>query len=340
MLLSEQVRRIENETTLINDANLYARNACGWADLHNYGNIVLSSDSIVILLYTAGIGCNGGGQTCAHRIKIGSLCVSGFQFSSDSNYSENVVVVFFLPAGTYAVTAEGAGDIMDGNNWRQIQISNFKLGVVDFPDVSGFGLAAYSGTVTKNLAVRKLAAATTKNGVMNIQVMTHNGTAGAGLPTVSVDGVAKSWTWSRSTQDAGGFCNCYGGVSGRIEALLTLGTDHTVSLSGGAGTHYISIVFSPWILPTSDSEPLTLDFPQGSTLYITTEPLFTNPTKSIKIGKVRAVSFGDSTDYYSTASGVGILSFSYTFETVEVGKCALMVSGFGGCISIVGVDVR
>lgn len=340
MLLSEQVRRLPNEKNLIDAAAGYSRNACGWAEIHNYGNITLTQNNIVILTYTAGMSCIGGGNTCAHRIKVGGLDVSGFQFAGSSNVSESITVIFFLAAGTYAVTADGAGDYYDGNNYRTISISNFKLGILDFADVVGFSVAAYSATITKNLPVRKLAVGTIKNGVMHIQITTNNAAVGASLPAVSVDGVTRSWAWSKTGQAAGSFCNSYGSVCGRIDITLTAGTDHTITLSGGAGTHYISIAFTPWILPTSLSEPVTLDFPQGSTLYITTEPLIADPTKNVKIGKARAISFGDTTDYYSTLAGTGILNYNYTFETVEIANCVLLVDGYGGCISIIGVDVR
>ena len=96
----------------------------------------------------------------------------------------------------------------------------------------------------------------------------------------------------------------------------------------------------PWIIPNSEDEPVELDFPDGSTIYIILEPLNSDPTKTIKLGKKRFVSFGDSTDYYSTASGTGILSWNYTFELVPVKNCILKIGGYGGCISVVGVDVR
>jgi hypothetical protein len=70
------------------------------------------------------------------------------------------------------------------------------------------------------------------------------------------------------------------------------------------------------------------------------ESLDADPTKNSKIGKVRAVTYGDATDYYSTATGTGILSHIYTFELVEIGSVTLTVNGLGGCISLVGLDDR
>jgi hypothetical protein len=103
---------------------------------------------------------------------------------------------------------------------------------------------------------------------------------------------------------------------------------------------YVKVIICPWIIANSEYNPVDMDFPQGSTMYVVLEPLNLNPTKNLKLGRVRGVSFGDSTDYYSTISGTGIQSWSYTFETVEVSNCLLNISGEGGCISILAVDIR
>lgn len=103
---------------------------------------------------------------------------------------------------------------------------------------------------------------------------------------------------------------------------------------------YITLVACPWIIPGDDFIPVTLNFPPGSTLYVTTEPLHLNPTKKIKIGKTRFISFGDSTDFYKTVEGTGILNLDYTFDKVSVKDVDLIFDGYGGCISMIGVDVR
>ena len=102
----------------------------------------------------------------------------------------------------------------------------------------------------------------------------------------------------------------------------------------------IAAILCPWIIPTSEYEPITLDFPQGSTIYVLLEPFLTNPTKTLKIGKQRFRSFGASTDYYYSASGTGILLANYTFETVGVSGCVMLIGGYGGCIAAIGVDIR
>ena len=73
---------------------------------------------------------------------------------------------------------------------------------------------------------------------------------------------------------------------------------------------------------------------------MTYEPLDVDPTKNSKIGKIRSVSYGDATDYYSAASGTGILSHSYTFEIVKVPTVSVFASGLGACLSYVAVDMR
>ena len=103
---------------------------------------------------------------------------------------------------------------------------------------------------------------------------------------------------------------------------------------------YMTVIMSPWVIGDKDVKPVSMDFPQGSTLYVMLEPLGLNPTKNVKIGKVRAYSIGDSTDFYLTSSGTNILQHNYTFEEVKSAKVELLVNGLGGCIRSIGVDFR
>ncbi|MCJ7768055.1 hypothetical protein MUP79_06665, partial [Candidatus Bathyarchaeota archaeon] len=105
---------------------------------------------------------------------------------------------------------------------------------------------------------------------------------------------------------------------------------------------YVSVVLSPWLLPPVAMQdfPVTLGISQFSTLYVTYEPLFLNPTKNSYIGKVRGISFGAACDFYSTATGTGILPHTYTFESLQVSQAVVVADGWGGCISIVAADIR
>ena len=102
----------------------------------------------------------------------------------------------------------------------------------------------------------------------------------------------------------------------------------------------VELILCPWILADTDYEPVSLNFADGSTLYVVAEPLNENPTKYVRIGKTRFNSFGDATDYYASSSGMNLVAFDYTFEMVEVANSVLHVKGFGGCIGTIGVDVR
>jgi hypothetical protein len=111
----------------------------------------------------------------------------------------------------------------------------------------------------------------------------------------------------------------------------------------------INVLASPWLITFAGYfEPVLLDFPQGSTIYVTLEPMHANENKYIRLGHPRFVSFGDATDFYASAEGTGILTLDYTFEIVEVSNCQLKVLALTGsepfgpvaCVSTLAVDIR
>ena len=227
-------------------------------------------------------------------------------------------------------------------DYAYVRVSEMMIGKVKFPDVEAVSLQTNPGQVSKTLASRKLVVGTTKNGVIHVQCFVyHSGSVEfenvgeSKQVRLKIDGTQVDWDVRND-----GTVSPYYAASASASAVVTLDNAHTIEVENDVGTAYVSVVFTPWILPSSLFEPLTLDFPQGSTIYVVEEPLFENPAKTVKIGKKRAVSFGDSADYYYTASGADILSASYTFETVKVDECTLLVNGYGGCISIIAVDVR
>jgi len=155
--------------------------------------------------------------------------------------------------------------------------------------------------------------------------------------SLSIEGSQVDWTTrlQDTESDENAWAEYYG--------VCNLDEDISVAITkdNGSTVVHILVIVCPWILnDETDFEPVALEFPQGSTLYIMTEPLLTNPTVNIKIGKERAVSFGDAADYYSTASGTGILQHDYTFNEVKIGKVLLLVYGKGAGISSLGVDIR
>jgi hypothetical protein len=352
VLLTEQVRQIAKEQSLIEDATQYVgASASGWATMKDYGNITLSEDAVIALSYDYGVVVVGGGTACNHRLKIGGTIVCGFPRNTAG--PETVHGVFFLAAGTYDVLMEGATDWYDANNYRKPYVQNFKLGKASLSDVQGCSLAVYSAAITKNLPIRKTCIGTVKNGNMIIIVSAYTpgtyttfqnvGEGAAHSVAITVDGVQRNWTERRNDNIIGSFSSLFGAGLGRLHVSLAAGSNHTVSIGTSDPTTVvnISLCYSPWLLSAESMfEPVSLDFPQGSTLYVVGEPLSANPTKNIRVGKKRAVSFGSATDYYSAASGTDILSWSYTFEIVEVTNVVLVTDGWGGCVGAIGVDVR
>jgi len=333
MLFSEMVRQISEEESLKDDSTQYARSGESWATLHNYGNINLSEAGLVV--WQCEIRVASG--TAYWRLKMGSEYTWGKSYNSDTWLL--VSGITWVGTGSKAVKMESYGA-------SSHYVKNFKLGKAKFKDSVGEALAVYSSQITKQVASRKLAVgpindvvfavvcwARTPGEQTNFENVGDSLTNGVAL---SVDGQQKDWTWRQ--QDTGAKENAAATYFG----ALSVGSNHTFTISkDNANTEvHISVIGCPWLLLDELRQPIALDFAQGSTLYLVLEPLNENPTKYIKIGKKRAVSFSDSNDYYSTASGTNILSHSYTFETVEVEEAILFVKGFGGCISILAVDER
>lgn len=325
----------------IQQAQIYWEKIVSWTALKDYGNITLTEDSIIILSYTF-YSCRASN----HRLLFGSLPVSGGALQSPdmaTEYNTAVKGYVALPAGTYQVKAEATTN-------GKASVSDMVVGIISFADTQKANHATYSSAITLTLPTRKLAVGTVKNGNLNIHVFASTPNAQTNMDNVGenntnsvkiyVDGAQKSWT-ARLSDNVSVASEFYGAAYGMLSIPASAGTQHTITISKSANTTvYVSVVFCPWIIPPVEYEPVSLDFPQGSTIYLTLEPLCGNPTKTVKLGKVRAISFGDSTDFYSTSSGVDILAWNYTFETVEVANAVLLVSGYGGCISIIGVDVR
>jgi hypothetical protein len=250
--------------------------------------------------------------------------------------------IAFVAAGTYAVLME------QKNSGGTGEISSFQLGKAKFSDTAKSNLAIYAAEIDLTVVQRSPPSffGTLKNAVFAVNVWAYTPGADTNFENVgdaltngvqlSIDGVQVDWT--TRIQDTGSaetaYANYYGSLSAGLEHAFTIGKDNANTVV------HISIVACPWLLATVDNEPMTLDFSQNSTLYLVLEPLNADPAKNSKIGKIRAVSYGDTTDFYSTASGTGILSHAYTFELVEVTSVTVIVNGLGGCISMVGLDGR
>ena len=315
----------------------------GWRTVKDYGNVTVPAGAVLCINYDAhstGVSYHEG----AVRLKLGSLYAHADGGLTASWVTYRLYVI--LTAGTYDVLVEGycaGGD-------RGVAIRNMKVGYATIPDTATTILAAYSSTITLNLASRKTVAgiinrtnlhifayAVTPSNVTAFENVGDNFTNGVSL---SVDGSQASWTdrFQDNWTD-------YGGASAHYSAgNITLDANHTVAFSkrNADTTINVTIVITPWLLSDDSdlSNILLLDFPQGSTLYIVTEPLTANPTVNIKFGKVRAITYGASTDYFYSASGTGILVGSYSFETPNPSDLCALVYGYGALIARILLDVR
>jgi hypothetical protein len=335
MFLSEMVREVDSETLDIEEATEYSRKATSWGTLHSYGAINPGTAGVYAVQFEARHSYGGD-----IRLRIGSYYVYGIE--PGANYSTYQVLVY-LSTGSQTVLVQNRAETSDGTGY----IKNFRMGRVELSDVDGEEPQAYSSELTMHLASRTIPAGTTQKATIIVNCFAYTSGAQTNFENVSdslTNGVSLSIEgsqvdWTTRLQDTEGDENAWA----EYYSACNLDADISVAITkdNGSTVVHILVMVCPWILNSeTDFAPVTLDFPQGSTLYVMTEPLISNPTVNIKIGKERAVSFGDSTDYYSTASGTGVLQHNYTFNEVKIGKVLLLVNGKGACISSLGVDIR
>lgn len=371
MLLSEQVRIIKDEEVLVWDTTVYNIATNDWGTVVTK-NITLSAARIVYVAFR-GKHASGGGTSDIAQARVlldGVRVVSTGAFVPTVSDPIDREVFLCLAAGSYTFTFQGAK--LAGSTTAQI--TNIRIATLNFPDrqrnvYSSGNVSCPTGQTTTVLsdqqftppATRKLAVGSIKKYVciITVDLVATNRKSRLKNPGESndsgfinwkiyLDGVQLAWTERREDWGGSDTNPDYGrGAYGRLVALADPGTARTLRIdvynwygTTQTCTAQVDFVICPWILADVYYEPVSLDFPQGSTLYVYAEPLGQNLTKFISVGKVRFVSFGDATDYYKTVSGTGILTFDYNFEVVEVVNSVLNVKGYGGCISTIGVDVR
>ena len=340
-LLTEQVRLQASEQQLINNTTSYAIPQTTFGTIHDYGNIVLAADSLVIF-QVAFHSPGGGGNSSWIRIKVGSLYLYGAK-ATDADGTVTIGAACYLAAGTYDVLVEGVSNGVVGG-----QVTSLKAGIVKFLDQAAAALQTYSSSIALTVASRATCVGPLSQCTFAVQVqaqtaagMTQFENVGDSLTngvSITVDGAQYNWSerWQDTDSKQCGSAKLFCGA-------LSVGSSHTIAISkkNAATTVYITIVACPWILPdpATISTPMTLNFSQGSTFYSTLEPLFADITKFIGVGQPRAISFGSATDYYNSTSATGILSYSYVFDVVDI-SWNFDCYGMGGCISVIGVDAR
>jgi len=343
MFPPETIRSLPNEASLIADATEYNAFRAAWGTLHDYGNVTVPAGIVLVLKFDCkwtGTSYHGG----AIRLKVGSIYIFGMSSTTDIGYTTYSFYVL-LAAGTYDILVEGKS-IGDGN----IYCKNMYVGYITIPDTATKQLAAYSSTVTLNLASRTCILGSLNRGILHVFAyavtpldqtnMENIGDTLTNGVAILVDGSQVNWTLRN--QDP---TSAYGGASGRYSVPVTLNANHTIAFSKrNANTNvYLTAIITPWLLSDDATTSLIIkfEFPQGSTAYLVTEPLVGNPTVNIKFGKTRAISFGDSIDFFGNSiSGTGILVGSYTFETPNPTDLYALVYGFGAMIARLLLDVR
>jgi hypothetical protein len=336
MFLSEMTRHVGNEENTMNVTSMYSRSGTTWGTIHSYGSINPATPGIYLVRYQLSATDN----TAEIRIKVGSRYIHG---AMQGTGTLTVQGVCYLPAGSQTVIAEHRHSSSIGSG----RIQNFQLGRIEFSDVDAEALQTYASGLTLNVPTRPLPLGSIKQVCVMVNCWAYTSGAQTNFENIGdalTNGVSltiegSQVDWTERKQDTVGRENAwanYFGVAGP-------GQDIAVSITkDNANTVvHVCVVACPWILPgTSTFEPMTLTIPQGSTIYLMLEPMHLNPTKTIKIGTVRAITFGDTTDFYSTSSGTNILTYNYTFQEVKNGAVLLYTYGLGGCIASIGVDIR
>jgi hypothetical protein len=339
-LLTETERSITAEKNLINDPATYSiTNQTSLVTVKDYGNITLAEAGLVIFKYVLRQETTALTKVYS-RLEIGGIPIQGDRISNNANSEEIIGGLCWLAAGTYNVTIKGCT-----SSTNTLKIREFQIGFVKFNDSVGHALAAYSSGIALTVPARTTPAGTLNQAVFAVMAeaytsgdVTNFEDAGETLTNgvgITVDGVRVNW--SQKQQDV----ESKQAAHGKCFYPCSVGSSHTIAIvKENAGTVVnISICACPWLLGGPVHNPVTLSFSQGSTLYVAFEPLFVDESKFAGVGKMRAVSHATTTDYYDSTTGTGIIAYSYVFETVDQ-SIGFACSGLGGCIGIVGADLR
>ena len=379
MMLIETIRNIANEVTEVEDITVYNQGGgpFDWTSKVTK-NITLSAARLIAIRFTvranqpdSGLyNSNGSARVLVGTTPLASVRASIFGNGPVSNSATRYLIIR-LAAGSYTFDFQVANNGNTGIN-ANTDVMNIYIGSFDLPDAATLtgdsGATVITATTESILltlsptvaATRTLAIGSIKNYAALLLVYceklndTQSRMLNAGDSNVAdklnwkiyVDGVQKSWG-ERENDDGGANLGNYGeGAYGLYVTDFAAGATPTITVRcyNGYGTNqtgrvYAQLVLCPWLLGTAN-EPINLSFPNGSTLYVILEPLFSDVSKTIQVGKKRGITFGSTNDYYSSSTGTGRISFSYTFDIIDPSGAVVSLTGIGAAISFIGVDVR
>ncbi|MGB8781240.1 MAG: hypothetical protein WCD81_11420 [Candidatus Bathyarchaeia archaeon] len=344
MLLCEQERNLAAEKSLINDPTSYQTSSTSLVTIHDYGNITVPAGGSLVIFSADSLCSLTAGISGVIAIQVGSLMyAAGYCFDANSGPANTIGTkhlssLIWLPAGTYDVSVVGLTAVA-------LSVGNMKVGLVNFNDVQPSALAYYtSATNSIQLTVpnRTLPVGSLNQAVFAINICT-SGTLGSTF-NLTVDGVAH--TDMDEISGVSGTEPINGYYIYKLYIPLSVGVQHTVAftLSSGA-VAYVSVVACPWILAAAGRghQPFLLSFSQLSTFYINIGSLFADGTKNCYIGISKSISYGAS-DYYASGTVLGgVLSFSYTFTSLNVIIASLTMDSsilLGACVENIGVDIQ
>jgi len=347
MLLSECERDWSNEATLIEDRTVYTRSNAAWGTLHSYGNINLASAGIVVIAFKA----RSDRARAKVRVSIAAEYVIGsgtLEVGGTEVYTEYYCICY-VDSGAKAVLVESCS-VDTTTGLPNVFVKDFILGTVDLNDVDAEIL--YSGTAIKtmNVATRSSFYGSISKVVLGINVMAYTtGPAQASMENIGealtngvqvlVDGNQVDWHYRNQDNQTP-----YGAAQGIAHVTVTAGANHTVQITrDNANTVlWVSIVASPWLLGGDISEahcPITMSFPQGSTLYVIIQPMSGLQNIGVGFGMKLACTHDDD-DFFSHTVDTGCQTLSYTIDAQTISTMKFTAYGVTGCISYIGVDIR
>ena len=373
----ETERNILNETNEWEDTTEYSNaNNHDWTTRATK-TIVFSETEVVVVNFTFKTAANPGSPSSsgAARLTIDDdpIISKHIQTVFGELTSHTVGCILELAAGSYVFDFDSA-IYDDGSGTNSLIITDIYVGTVDFTDDvyadSDSGFTSVSAASTGTLATDTLTIpATRKTPVGNIrkyhgiiQVYAEQQTSRSTVfknvgesnesdrmnISIFVDDVQKDWTSSENdeTLDATNNLTNGEGAYGVLAYNFAPSSSPVVKVKAYNGWGVskntkilVKYAISPWFAGDL-CEPVDFNFPQGSTLYIVSEPVFKNVSKDINIGFKRAIPFSADNNYFSTTTGTDRDTVNYTFNSVKVDTARLYISGVGNAISFIGVDIR
>jgi len=379
MLLREYVRELDKERFIANDTNEYAIPITGgaWSTVWSKSFTVTDSDQALLwsigwIVYTSSSSASKNGI----RVRVNNIILWEFLATFPNDYagrSGTEMGIVRLPPGSYTFYIDGRVDTaIYYMKVKNIRIGLFKLHDCSYQTASASAVSCGAGTTTTVLstsitkkAKRKIPLGFTKktytfecvtvesdgNAVV-FKNPTESNDANALNVRLYVNGVEVGWT-RKSRDSLGTLSSGPEYISGRRNGDIVELADSEGSISIEVKVYngyssaktvnvYLQAYSSVWLMPSSLVDMVELDVPFQSTIYIVSEPLWDDPTKTFALGYAKAWSTVFNQDNYYSASGTGILTISYTFDLYPSRGVPgfLKWSGEGASITFIVADVR